>query len=170
MVSEGDTNPNSLHEESEIAHDSLFKPPFTLEVQLSEYGSPVVIRDSMDQWPAKNKWNGMNYLRKVAGFRTVPIEPSRVGLNLCQDGAGCRESVLRWSKMLQMRYSFSGIKRNRREPDMVGLVSDYDLLALDSGLCIRLDMCKRATCFGSYDLHFEYSSLSVAAAPYYKED
>ncbi|KAM3218239.1 hypothetical protein P3L10_022769 [Capsicum annuum] len=25
----------------------------------------------------------------------------------------------------------------RREPDMVGLVSDYDLLALDSGLCIR---------------------------------
>ncbi|KAM3281672.1 protein TWIN LOV 1 isoform X3 [Capsicum chacoense] len=37
----------------------------------------------------------MNYLRKVAGFRTVPIEPSRVGLNLCQDGAGCRESVLR---------------------------------------------------------------------------
>ncbi|KAM3379130.1 hypothetical protein P3S68_011543 [Capsicum galapagoense] len=31
MVSEGDTNPNSLYEESEIAHDSLFKPPFTLE-------------------------------------------------------------------------------------------------------------------------------------------
>ncbi|KAF3649266.1 hypothetical protein FXO37_19045 [Capsicum annuum] len=58
-------------------------------------GSPMVIRDSMDQWPAKNKWNDMNYLRKVAGFRTVPIEPSRVGLNLCQDGAGCRESVLR---------------------------------------------------------------------------
>ncbi|XP_047251659.1 uncharacterized protein LOC107856965 [Capsicum annuum] len=70
----------------------------SLEAFLKDHylsGSPVVIRDSMDQWPAKNKWNGMNYLRKVAGFRTVPIEPSRVGLNLCQDGAGCRESVLR---------------------------------------------------------------------------
>ncbi|PHT40464.1 putative lysine-specific demethylase JMJD5 [Capsicum baccatum] len=136
----------------------------------------VSVLDSMDQWPAKNKWNGMNYLRKVAGFHTVPIEPSRVGLNLCQDGAGCRESVLRccrrevysismerelpvtlgssleftdlrWSKMLQMRYWFSGIKRNRLEESLhfrdlhsvaqAGLVSDYDLLALDSRLCIR---------------------------------
>ncbi|PHT74144.1 hypothetical protein T459_21421 [Capsicum annuum] len=49
----------------------------SLEAFLKDHylsGSPVVIRDSMDQWPAKNKWNGMNYLRKVAGFRTVPIE------------------------------------------------------------------------------------------------
>ncbi|CAN4089685.1 unnamed protein product [Withania somnifera] len=43
--------------------------------------SPVVIRDSMDHWPAKSKWNDMNYLRRVAGFRTVPVE---VGKNyLC---------------------------------------------------------------------------------------
>lgn len=37
-------------------------------------GIPVIIRDSMDHWPAKSKWNDMNYLRRVAGFRTVPVE------------------------------------------------------------------------------------------------
>lgn len=37
-------------------------------------GSPVVIRDSMNHWPAKSKWNDVNYLRRVAGFRTVPVE------------------------------------------------------------------------------------------------
>ncbi|XP_047252322.1 lysine-specific demethylase JMJ30 [Capsicum annuum] len=37
----------------------------------------------MDHWPAKNKWNDMNYLRKVAGFRTIPVE---VGKNyLCPE-------------------------------------------------------------------------------------
>ncbi|PHT81738.1 hypothetical protein T459_14753 [Capsicum annuum] len=138
-------------------------------------GSPMVIRDSMDQWPAKNKWNDMNYLRKVAGFRTVPIEPSRVGLNLCQDGAGCRESVLRCYR--REVYSMSMERElpvtlgssleftdERMHPErattysthvlQVGLVSNYDLLALDS----------------ESGLHFEYSYLSSVAAPHYKED
>ncbi|KAM3235729.1 hypothetical protein P3L10_015766 [Capsicum annuum] len=178
-------------------------------------GSPMVIRDSMDQWPAKNKWNDMNYLRKVAGFRTVPIEPSRVGLNLCQDGAGCRESVLRCYRRevysmsmerelpvtLGSSLEFTGVdvegpcvasdleKRKatvvmkeciqnelprtvrmyyrkdgtsfwlhispvRNASGKVGLVSNYDLLALDS----------------ESGLHFEYSYLSSVAAPHYKED
>ncbi|PHU29119.1 putative lysine-specific demethylase JMJD5 [Capsicum chinense] len=58
----------------------------SLEAFLKDHylsGSPVVIRDSMDHWPAKNKWNDMNYLRKVAGFRTIPVE---VGKNyLCPE-------------------------------------------------------------------------------------
>nr|GMD19358.1 putative lysine-specific demethylase JMJD5 [Ipomoea batatas] len=37
-------------------------------------GTPVIIRDCLDQWPAKSKWNDLNYLRSVAGFRTVPVE------------------------------------------------------------------------------------------------
>ncbi|PHT48183.1 hypothetical protein CQW23_12391 [Capsicum baccatum] len=116
-------------------------------------GSPMIIRDSMDQWPAKNKWNDMNYLRKFAGFRTVPIEPSRVGLNLCQDGAGCRESVLRcyrrevYSMSMERELPVTSgssleFTDERMNPErtttysthvlQVGLVSNYDLLALDS--------------------------------------
>ncbi|KAK4407369.1 Lysine-specific demethylase [Sesamum angolense] len=37
-------------------------------------GSPVIITDAMNHWPAKDRWNDMNYLNKVAGFRTVPVE------------------------------------------------------------------------------------------------
>nr|GLL31682.1 lysine-specific demethylase JMJ30-like [Ipomoea trifida] len=37
-------------------------------------GTPVIIRGCLDQWPAKSKWNDLNYLRSVAGFRTVPVE------------------------------------------------------------------------------------------------
>lgn len=37
-------------------------------------GSPVIISDGMVHWPAKSNWNDMNYLKKIAGFRTVPVE------------------------------------------------------------------------------------------------
>lgn len=39
-------------------------------------GSPVIISDSMNHWPAKEKWNDINYLKNVAGFRTIPVEVS----------------------------------------------------------------------------------------------
>ncbi|XP_060196641.1 lysine-specific demethylase JMJ30 [Lycium barbarum] len=59
-------------------------------------GSPVVIRDSMDHWPAKNKWNDMNYLRRVAGFRTVPVE---VGKNyLCPEW---KQELITFSEFLE---------------------------------------------------------------------
>lgn len=37
-------------------------------------GSPVLLSDSMTHWPARSKWNDLNYLKKVAGYRTVPVE------------------------------------------------------------------------------------------------
>ncbi|KAH6821000.1 2-oxoglutarate and oxygenase superfamily protein [Perilla frutescens var. hirtella] len=37
-------------------------------------GLPVIISDSMNHWPAKDRWSDMNYIKKVAGFRTVPVE------------------------------------------------------------------------------------------------
>lgn len=44
---------------------------------LREYflcGSPVIITNSMTHWPASTKWNDMNYLKRIAGDRTVPVE------------------------------------------------------------------------------------------------
>lgn len=49
----------------------------SLEGFLQEHfltGSPVIISDGMTHWPAKNRWSNINYLKKVAGFRTVPVE------------------------------------------------------------------------------------------------
>lgn len=41
-------------------------------------GSPVIVSDSMNHWPAKDTWSDMNYLKRVAGFRTVPVEVSSI--------------------------------------------------------------------------------------------
>ncbi|OVA04820.1 JmjC domain [Macleaya cordata] len=44
-------------------------------------GSPVIISDCMSHWPASKKWKDMDYLKRVAGDRTIPVE---VGKNyLC---------------------------------------------------------------------------------------
>ncbi|XP_009776990.1 lysine-specific demethylase JMJ30-like [Nicotiana tabacum] len=75
----------------------------SLEVFLRDHylsGIPVVIRDSMDHWPAKNKWNDMNYLRRVAGFRTVPVE---VGKNyLCPEW---KQELITFSEFLERIWS-----------------------------------------------------------------
>ncbi|GMJ07106.1 Jumonji C domain-containing protein 30, jumonji domain containing 5 [Hibiscus trionum] len=58
----------------------------SLEAFLCEYfllGSPVIITDCMAHWPATTRWNDADYLRRVAGDRTVPVE---VGKNyICSD-------------------------------------------------------------------------------------
>ncbi|XP_077211160.1 2-oxoglutarate (2OG) and Fe(II)-dependent oxygenase superfamily protein [Tasmannia lanceolata] len=56
----------------------------SLEGFLRDYfmpASPVIISDCMSHWPALTKWKDMEYLKRVAGDRTVPVE---VGKNyLC---------------------------------------------------------------------------------------
>ncbi|XP_024987021.1 lysine-specific demethylase JMJ30 isoform X2 [Cynara cardunculus var. scolymus] len=59
-------------------------------------GSPVLLSDSMTHWPARTKWNDLNYLKKVAGYRTVPVE---VGKNyLCTDW---KQEMLTFSEFLE---------------------------------------------------------------------
>ncbi|KAL4591433.1 hypothetical protein LXL04_004398 [Taraxacum kok-saghyz] len=59
-------------------------------------GSPVLLTDSMTHWPAITKWNDLNYLKKVAGYRTVPVE---VGKNyLCNDW---KQEMLTFSDFLE---------------------------------------------------------------------
>nr|GMD23099.1 putative lysine-specific demethylase JMJD5 [Ipomoea batatas] len=50
----------------------------------------------MDHWPAKSKWNDLNYLRSIAGFRTVPVE---VGKNyLCSEW---KQELITFSEFLE---------------------------------------------------------------------
>ncbi|EGG17288.1 transcription factor jumonji [Cavenderia fasciculata] len=48
-----------------------------------ELDRPVVITDAMTAWPActTRHWSDLDYLKKVAGFRTVPIEIGRTYLD-----------------------------------------------------------------------------------------
>ncbi|XP_004296345.1 PREDICTED: putative lysine-specific demethylase JMJD5 [Fragaria vesca subsp. vesca] len=53
------------------------KSGLSLEGFLREHflpGSPVILTDCMGHWPARTKWNDMDYLLRVAGDRTVPVE------------------------------------------------------------------------------------------------
>ena len=49
----------------------------SLERFLEDYyrsGSPVIISDCMSHWPAMTKWNDVDYFKKVAGDRIIPVE------------------------------------------------------------------------------------------------
>lgn len=75
------------------------KSGLSLEGFLREHflsGSPVIISDCMAHWPARTKWNDMDYLKKVAGDRTVPVE---VGKNyLCQEW---KQELITFSEFLE---------------------------------------------------------------------
>ncbi|KAK4790385.1 hypothetical protein SAY86_017689 [Trapa natans] len=75
----------------------------SLEAFLHEYflsGSPVIITDCMSHWPARAKWNDLDYLESVAGYRTVPVE---VGKNyLCSDW---KQELITFSQFLQRMQS-----------------------------------------------------------------
>ncbi|KAI4322065.1 hypothetical protein L6164_021788 [Bauhinia variegata] len=76
----------------------------SLETFLKDYylsGSPVIISDCMAHWPAKTKWNSRDYLMRVAGDRTVPVE---VGKNyLC---AEWKQELITFSEFLQRIESY----------------------------------------------------------------
>ncbi|KAH0855147.1 hypothetical protein HID58_020456, partial [Brassica napus] len=71
-------------------------------------GTPVVITNCMAHWPARTKWNHLDYLTSVAGNRTVPVEVTYssflrflriVGKNyLCSDW---KQELVTFSKFLE---------------------------------------------------------------------
>ncbi|KNA25428.1 hypothetical protein SOVF_005430 isoform A [Spinacia oleracea] len=71
----------------------------SLEGFLRDYymlGLPVIISDSMSHWPARARWNNTDYLKKVAGGRTVPVE---VGKNyLCSEW---KQELITFSQFLE---------------------------------------------------------------------
>ncbi|XP_010544231.1 PREDICTED: lysine-specific demethylase JMJ30 isoform X1 [Tarenaya hassleriana] len=71
----------------------------SLEGFLRDYfltGTPVVITNCMAHWPARTKWNDLDYLKMVAGNRTVPVE---VGRNyLCTEW---KQELITFSQFLE---------------------------------------------------------------------
>lgn len=53
------------------------KSSMSLETFISDYflrSLPVIITDCIEDWPARTKWKDIEYLKKIAGNRTVPVE------------------------------------------------------------------------------------------------
>ncbi|KAF7805383.1 lysine-specific demethylase JMJ30 [Senna tora] len=76
---------NSLSRKIVVKRSVLSFESFLKDYFLS--GSPVIISDCMAHWPAKTKWNNIDYLKRVAGDRTVPVEHAlQIGKNyLCPE-------------------------------------------------------------------------------------
>ncbi|KAL9233638.1 hypothetical protein vseg_008608 [Gypsophila vaccaria] len=75
------------------------RPALSLERFLCDYfiaGLPVIISDAMSHWPARSRWNSLDYLTRVAGDRTVPVE---VGKNyLCSEW---KQELITFSQFLE---------------------------------------------------------------------
>ncbi|THU70519.1 hypothetical protein C4D60_Mb08t25860 [Musa balbisiana] len=71
----------------------------SLETFIYDYflrDSPVIISGCIDHWPAMTRWKDIEYLKKVAGDRTVPIE---VGKNyLCSEW---KQELITFSQFLE---------------------------------------------------------------------
>ncbi|KAF8654569.1 hypothetical protein HU200_061766 [Digitaria exilis] len=49
----------------------------SLETFIHDYfkcESPVILSGCIDHWPARTKWKDINYLERIAGDRTIPVE------------------------------------------------------------------------------------------------
>ncbi|KAM0942931.1 putative [histone H3]-dimethyl-L-lysine(36) demethylase [Dioscorea sansibarensis] len=71
----------------------------SLERFVSDYflkGCPIIISGYIDGWPARTKWKDIEYLKKIAGDRTVPVE---VGKNyLCSEW---KQELITFSQFLE---------------------------------------------------------------------
>ncbi|KAF1899366.1 hypothetical protein Lal_00019494 [Lupinus albus] len=70
----------SLTSKLVVKRSALSLEKFLTDHYLSS--SPVIISDCMAHWPAKMKWNNIDYLLRVAGDRTVPVETFSVTAKL----------------------------------------------------------------------------------------
>uniref|UniRef100_A0A0D9XF36 JmjC domain-containing protein n=1 Tax=Leersia perrieri TaxID=77586 RepID=A0A0D9XF36_9ORYZ len=62
--------------------------------------SPVIISGSIDHWPARTRWKDIQYLKKMAGDRTVPVE---VGKNyVCNEW---KQELITFSQFLERMWS-----------------------------------------------------------------
>ncbi|XP_044504795.1 lysine-specific demethylase JMJ30-like isoform X2 [Mangifera indica] len=109
----------------------------SLEGFLREYflsGSPVIITDCMAHWPARTKWNDIDYLKRVAGDRTVPVE---VGKNyLCPEW---KQELIPFSQFLER------IRLTGNSSDVLTYLAQHPLF--DQINELRKDICIPDYCF-----------------------
>ncbi|KAK1586257.1 hypothetical protein Q3G72_000563 [Acer saccharum] len=115
-----------------VKRSALSLEGFLREFMLS--GSPVIITDCMGHWPARTRWNNIDYLKKVAGDRTVPVE---VGKNyLCQEW---KQELITFSQFLER------IQSNDSSSSVPTYLAQHPLF--DQINELRKDICIPDYCF-----------------------
>ncbi|RCV31772.1 hypothetical protein SETIT_6G205100v2 [Setaria italica] len=75
----------------------------SLEAFIRDYficESPVILSGCIDHWPARTKWKDINYLERIAGDRTIPVE---VGKNhACTEW---KQELITFSQFLERMWS-----------------------------------------------------------------
>lgn len=90
----------------------------SLEGFLCDYfmsGSPVIISDCMGHWPARTRWNDMDYLKRVAGDRTVPVEV----INLCVIAISFQQNQMsQWECPVFLRFLETDLYNTSSQSDL----------------------------------------------------
>eukprot|EP00920_Eleutheroschizon_duboscqi_P040492 GHVT01096923.1.p1 GENE.GHVT01096923.1~~GHVT01096923.1.p1 ORF type:complete len:459 (+),score=13.06 GHVT01096923.1:899-2275(+) len=98
---------------------------FTVEIDLpvTEFISnyllmekPVILKGAVSSWPAINKWTSINYLQKVAGRRTVPVE------------IGSTYTSSKWTQKLLTVGDFLHKYINNSDTSGIAYVAQHELL------------------------------------------
>ncbi|CAL4999703.1 unnamed protein product [Urochloa decumbens] len=75
----------------------------SLEAFIRDYficESPVILSGCIDHWPARTKWKDINYLERIAGDRTIPVQ---VGKNYaCTE---LKQELVMFSQFLERMWS-----------------------------------------------------------------
>lgn len=91
---------------------------------------PILIKNSMDHWPALEKWKDMDYLIAKAGSRTVPIE------------LGSQYTSENWSQNLIKFEDFvrNYVLKNIKDSEDVAYLAQHDLF--DQIPELKNDICQ----------------------------
>ena len=74
-------------------------------------GQPVVLHGVMSAWPALSKWHNLDYLSRVAGPRTVPVE---VGKHYLDEGWG--QQLMLFSNFIKL-HVLQEAAQHAQQPD-----------------------------------------------------
>ncbi|KAK4855951.1 hypothetical protein QYF36_012655 [Acer negundo] len=120
-----------------VKRSALSLEGFLCDFMLS--GSPVIITDCMGHWPARTRWNDIDYLKKVAGDRTVPVE---VGKNyLCQEW---KQELITFSQFLERIQSNDS---SSSVPTYLAQHPLFDQACVSLITELRKDICTPDYCF-----------------------
>lgn len=105
---------------------------------------PVVLKGCLEGWPALEKWNDLNYLIEIAGYRLVPIE---IGKNYTKEN---------WSQKLMLFRDFLLEQFNEKQSHSDGQIkylAQHNLF--DQIVELREDICVPDYCGLSDELREE---------------
>ena len=111
--------PRPLDSERPIARSDTPKSFETFQRHLDEPATPLIIPDTLSQWPASQRWHDPTYLLRLTlgGRRLVPVE---IGKSYTDE---------EWSQTIMSFKDFITTYLLPREPKEIGYLAQHDLFS-----------------------------------------